>query len=107
MPEQARPNIGMDVIDNADHMVGTVESVEPDHFIVEKGFFFPKSHVIPNSAIESISNNEITLRISRDEAINLSPDADLSSQPQNTERVPDSSDTTRSAMLGGVDPYKT
>lgn len=106
MHQRTRPNVGMEVIDNADHMVGTVESVEHDHFVVEKGFFFPQSHTISNTAIDSIDGNEITLRISRDEAMNSSPDSDWADKPHHGENVPDTSETEISARRGGVDPHK-
>jgi len=96
----------MDVIDNADHLVGTVEAVEHDHFVVEKGFFFPQSHVISNSAIERVAGNEVVLRISRDQALNSSPDHNWMNDPLHGENVPDASEVERSATRGGVDPHK-
>lgn len=97
----------MDVIDNANHLVGTVESVEHDHFIVQKGFFFPANHRIPQSAIASITENEVNLRISREMALATSTDETWADKPQHGESVPDASDVTRSAFRGGVDPRKT
>ena len=57
--ETDRPQVGMDVIDRDDHLVGRVESIEHDHFVVEKGFFFAQRHRIPNSAIAAIRGNDI------------------------------------------------
>lgn len=107
MDQQQRPQVGMDVIDSADHMVGTVETVEHDHFVVQKGFFFPENHRIPNTAIDSIDGNEITLRITREVALNSSVDLRWAEEPVHGESVPDSSETTRSAFKGGVDPRRS
>ncbi len=107
MEKQQRPAIGMEVIDSDGHLVGTVESVEHDHFVVQKGFFFPKNHRIPDSAIDRIIGNEITLRMSREVVQNSSVDRNWANDPHHGENVPDASDTERSAIRGGVDPHKT
>lgn len=104
MEQEKRPSVGMDVIDNADHLVGTVETVEHDHFVVQKGFFFPQSHRIPISAVGNIVENEVTLRISREEAMANNADADWAARPQHGEQAPDDSDKLRSGIRGGVDP---
>lgn len=101
--DQQRPGPGMDVIDSGDHLIGTVESVEHDHFVVQKGFFFPQNHRIPNSAIASIDGSEIVLRISREVALSSSVDQNWGDQPLHGESVPDSSEKTKSATKGGVD----
>lgn len=106
MEQHERPAIGMDVIDNADRLVGTVEQVEHDHFVVQKGFFFPQSLRIPNSAIESITGEQITLRISRDLALSSSVDHDWADEPLHGEIVPETGDVEGSAIRGGVDPKK-
>lgn len=106
MSTQDRPALGMDVIDTSDHLVGTVEAVEHDHFVVQKGFFFPKSHRIPNSAIDSIEGNEVRLRITREVAMTSSVDDDWSSVPHHGEVVPEIGDVEKSAARGGVDPHK-
>lgn len=103
MEQEQRPSVGMDVIDNADHLVGTVETVEHDHFVVQKGFFFPQSHRIPLSAVESIVDNEVTLRISREQAMANNADVDWADKPHHGERVPDNSEKARSATRSGVD----
>lgn len=107
MNQQLRPSVGMDVIDNADHLVGTIEAVEHDHFVVQKGFFFPQNHRVSNSAIDSIIENEVILRISRETALASGADEDWADCPHHGESVPDSSEATRDAFLGGVDPRKT
>lgn len=107
MDQEQRPAVGMDVIDNGDHLVGTVETVEHDHFVVQKGFFFPESHRIPISAIDSIIENEVILRISREMALASNVDIDWADHPQHGESVPDSSEVTRSSFKSGVDPRKS
>ena len=106
MDQEQRPSVGMDVIDNADRLVGTVESVDHDHFVVQKGFFFPQNHRLPISAIASVIENEVTLRISREMALAHNADVDWSDHPQHGESVPDASETTRRAFRGGVDPRR-
>lgn len=88
--EQARPQTGMEVIDDAGHFIGTVEHVEPDHFVVQKGFFFSNSHRIPNSAIGHIDDHEILLRISRESAMHDSTDENWSDHPEHGEFAPES-----------------
>lgn len=106
MDQDKRPSVGMDVIDNADHLVGTVEAIEHDHFVVQKGFFFPQSHRIPNSAIEDIIENEVRLRISREVALASDADVDWADRPYRGESVPDSSEVTKRAFRSGVDPRR-
>ena len=106
MEYQQRPAVGMDVIDNAGHLVGTVESVEHDHFVIQKGFFFPRNHRIPDSAIDRIANNEIILRISRDLDQSSSVDRNWADHPEHGEIVPEAGDVERSAARSGVDPHK-
>lgn len=104
--EQRRPHIGMDVIDSAGHFVGTVEHVEHDHFVVEKGFFFPESHRIGISAIESIRESEITLRIARESALSSDPDHNWAHDPRHGEIAPETGDPEKSALEGGLNPRK-
>lgn len=92
---QARPEIGMDVIDSDDHLVGTVESVEHDHFVVQKGFFFSQSHRIPNSAIGEIQRGQVTLRIRREEAMEHSADTHWNERPEHGEIAPGSATGTQ------------
>lgn len=106
MEQEQRPSVGMDVIDNADHLVGTVETVEHDHFVVQKGFFFPQSHLIPISAVERIAEHEVVLRISREEALANDADVDWAAKPRHGEQVPDDSEKLRSGIRGGVDSRK-
>lgn len=97
-----RPATGMDVIDNGGYFVGTVEHVGPDHFVVQKGFFFPQSHRVPNSAIESIKGQQLTLRISREQAIQKDPDYDWADHPERGEIHPEEGDVERSRTRAGI-----
>lgn len=106
MSDHIRPAVGMEVIDTADHLVGTVESVENNHFVVQKGFFFPQNHRIPISAIDTIEGNEIRLRISRELAFSSNVDEAWADRPQHGEIVPEIGDVEKSAARGGVDPHK-
>lgn len=106
MDQQQRPQPGMEVIDNGDHLVGTVESVEHSHFVVQKGFFFPQNHRIPNSAIDSIVENEIILRVSREVALTTNTDQTSADQSANGEHPPEASEKAGSATRGGVDPRR-
>ena len=94
--DQARARIGMEVVDDSGHFIGTVEHVEPDHFVVQKGFFFPNSHRIPNSAISEMTDREIRLRISRETAMHATEDENWAEKPEHGEIVPD--------MIGGEKP---
>lgn len=110
MESTQRPTVGMDVIDNSDRLVGTVESVEHDHFVVQKGFFSPQDHKIPMSAIASITDNEVILHTSRHEALNSNPDVEFADLPQHGKHVPDSSESRGDAVrggLGGIDITKS
>ena len=104
MEQDQRPSVGMDVIDSAENLVGTVESVEHDHFVVQKGFFFPQNHRLPISAIESITEGEVFLRISRDEALSSDADVNWAAKPRHGESVPDDSEKLRSGIRRGADP---
>lgn len=76
-----RPQIGMDVIDSNDHLVGTVEEVNHDHFVVGPGLFLACSQCIPTSAISDIRGNELRLRISRESALQSSVDTHWLERP--------------------------
>lgn len=82
-----RPRIGMDVIDRNDHLVGTVESVEHDHFVVARGLFFSQPQRIPDSAIADIRGDELRLRITREAALHSSVDIHWAERPEHGEIV--------------------
>jgi hypothetical protein len=52
--------------DNQD--VGHVAEVYEDSFLIHKGYFFPKDRYIPYSAIATISDDDVHLTFSADEA---------------------------------------
>lgn len=99
-----RPIVGMEVIDRTDLLVGTVECVEHDHFVVQKGFFFPHSHRISNSAIGAVDGNRVTLKITREEAMHHGPDYDWADHPERGEVVPEEGDVERSTTRAGISP---
>jgi hypothetical protein len=82
-----RPRIGMNVIDRNDHLVGTVESVEHDHFVVGKGLFFAQPQRIPDSAIGEIRGQKLRLRITRETALHSSVDLHWDERPEHGEIV--------------------
>jgi uncharacterized protein (TIGR02271 family) len=47
--------------------LGEIIDVADGSIVVEKGFFFPKDHVIPASAIREIKDDEVWLDITKDE----------------------------------------
>lgn len=103
---QARPETSMEVVDDAGYFIGTVENVEHDHFVVQQGFFFPKDHRIPNSAIGEISDAGIRLRISRETAMHESSDMNWAEYPESSEIVSDIGDEEKPAAKSDIDPHK-
>lgn len=49
--------------------VGQVIALYGDFVVVEKGFFFPTDYYIPTSAVASYEGDEITLNVTKDEAL--------------------------------------
>lgn len=47
--------------------LGKIILIETDHFIVEKGFFFPKDHAIRLSLVREVRDDEVWLAASREE----------------------------------------
>ena len=90
--EQSRPQVGMNVIDSDNHLVGTVEAVEHDHFVVGEGLFFLERQRIPCSAIAGIYEGEIRLRISRERALHSSVDTHWDEYPEHGEIVDEMGD---------------
>lgn len=82
-----RPRIGMNVVDCNDHLVGAVESVEHDHFVVGTELFFTQPQRIPDSAISDIYGNEVRLRITRETALHSSIDSHWGERPEHGEIV--------------------
>ena len=49
--------------------VGSVIEVGPDYMVVEKGFFFPSDYFVPRGAIAAVGAGQVTLNVTRDEAL--------------------------------------
>jgi uncharacterized protein (TIGR02271 family) len=47
--------------------LGKIIVIEADHFVVEKGFFFPKDYAIPLSLVSEVRDDEVWLAASRGE----------------------------------------
>ena len=63
------PQIGMDVFGSDGEKVGNIDAVEQDYFVVSKGFFFPKDHYIPLSAVNSFDDVGVYLNVTKDGAL--------------------------------------
>ena len=61
---------GTDVVDSSGDKVGTVTAVHNDHFVVEKGFFFPTDYYIPSSAVSTYDGDKVYLNVTKDQALN-------------------------------------
>ncbi len=61
---------GTDVYGSDGTKVGSVDTIEGDLLVLRKGFFFPKDHYIPFSAIGGHSDDRIDLNITSDQAKN-------------------------------------
>ena len=68
---------GMTVYGADGEKVGKVVAVDPGFVVVEKGFFFPTDYYIPTSAINSATEDELYLTVSKDEALNQGWDQPL------------------------------
>jgi uncharacterized protein (TIGR02271 family) len=66
---QFTPREGMNVYGSDGDKVGEVDAVEPDYFVVRKGFFFPEDHYIPRSAIANFDEDNIYLNYTKDEVL--------------------------------------
>lgn len=63
------PQNGMDVFGSDGEKVGKIDAIEQDYFVVSKGFFFPKDHYIPLSAVNSFDENAAYLNVTKDGAL--------------------------------------
>ncbi len=61
---------GMDVYGADGEKVGSVEDMRGDYVVVSKGFFFPTDYFIPVSAINTESEGNLYLTVSKHEALN-------------------------------------
>ncbi len=50
--------------------IGDVADVHTDYVVVSKGFFFPKDHYIPTSAISTSDDQGLYLTVTKDQALN-------------------------------------
>jgi uncharacterized protein (TIGR02271 family) len=66
---QFTPREGMTVYGSDGDKVGEVDAIEPDYFIVRKGFFFPEDHYIPRSAVANFDEDNIYLAYTKDEVL--------------------------------------
>ena len=61
---------GMDVFGADGGKVGSIQDVQDDYILVEKGFFFPKDYYIPWSAIQGVTeDNDVYLTITKEDAL--------------------------------------
>jgi uncharacterized protein (TIGR02271 family) len=58
---------GMKVKSSDGASLGKIIQIAPDHFLVEKGFFFPKDYAVPFSMLRECRDGEAWLTMSRDE----------------------------------------
>ena len=65
---------GTDVYGTDDKKIGSVDDIQGEYLVVHKGFFFPKDHYIPFSAIASHTDDRINLNVSADEASSMNWD---------------------------------
>ena len=61
---------GTDVYGSDDRKIGSVDDIQDGYLVVHKGFFFPKDHYIPFSAINNHTEDRINLNVTADEATN-------------------------------------
>ena len=61
---------GTDVYGSDGTKVGSVDTIEGDFLVLRKGFFFPKDHYIPFTAIAGHTDDRIDLNITSDQAKN-------------------------------------
>ncbi len=61
---------GTAVYGSDDKQVGKVDDIQDGYLVLHKGFFFPKDHYIPFSAIASHTEDRINLNVTADEATN-------------------------------------
>ncbi len=68
--EQWTVQPGTDVYASDGTKVGSVDTIEGDSLVLRKGFFFPKDHYIPFTAIAGHTDDRIDLNITSDQAKN-------------------------------------
>lgn len=58
---------GMKVMSSDGESLGKIVRVEPDMFVIEKGFFFPKDYAIPAHLVSGVRDGACWLAISKEE----------------------------------------
>ncbi len=61
---------GTDVYGSDGEKLGSVDTIEGDYLVLRKGFFFPKDHYVPFSAIAGHTEDRIDLNVSSSQATN-------------------------------------
>ncbi|HEV2528263.1 MAG TPA: DUF2382 domain-containing protein [Thermomicrobiales bacterium] len=59
---------GTDVYGSDGEKVGSVDTIEGEYLVIRKGFFFPKDHYIPFTAIAGHTSDRIDLNVTADAA---------------------------------------
>jgi uncharacterized protein (TIGR02271 family) len=67
--ESGQIAVGDEVYGSDGGKVGIVAEVESSYIVVEKGFFFPTDYYIPTNAIAHASAGEVSLSVTKDEAL--------------------------------------
>ncbi|CAN0412972.1 unnamed protein product, partial [Phaeothamnion confervicola] len=67
---------GDDVIGSCGHKIGEIVDRQPDHIVVEVGFFNPTDLYIPTGAIAGHHGDHVTLTVSKEEALHRGWDHD-------------------------------
>ncbi len=114
---------GTDVYGTDDKKIGSVDDIQGEYLVVHQGFFFPKDHYIPFSAIASHTDDRINLNVSADEASNMdwdqmpttgtttqgyaTNDYDAASVPGTTSAAGYSTGATETAATGTTAGYAT
>jgi uncharacterized protein (TIGR02271 family) len=61
---------GTDVHGSDGEKIGSVAGVAANHFIIEKGFLFPTDIYVPMSAVESVTDDRVTLSMTKEQVEN-------------------------------------
>lgn len=57
---------GSDVVGSDGEKLGTVDRIEGQYVVAKKGFIFPTDYYIPSDAIQSVTDDVVTLTLSKD-----------------------------------------
>jgi uncharacterized protein (TIGR02271 family) len=75
---------GTDVVNTAGDKVGEVAAAQPDHIVVEKGFF-PTDYYIPMNAIANYDGDKVYLNVTKDAALDQGWDQALAGETARTD----------------------